>query len=282
MDKNKLLPIPAIVLVIVAALIPSFILFNYAFQVPYGSPNQWVGFAHFQELLDWSRFTSAVSRTFQFVIAAMAIEIPLGITLAHWLREKEGPLAEFTENVIVLPALLPWITIGLMWRLMIQAGPITQIMDLIPVINFAPYQVSWHAFGTLVALDVWHWTSLIFIVALAGLGSIPEQRIEAAKAEGASSWQIFRYVELPEIRFPLTFVVMIRFMDTFRMYDEINVLTGGGPGLSNEFIVMFINKISLERWELGTGAAASLIALLMVLVGSWAIMMFMTRGEGLL
>ena len=278
---QKSLIIPAALLVLIVALLPTMAVVNYSFQTPYGEPNEFVGFDNYRKILHDSRWWDAFKRNLIFSIIVILIEIPLGLGLALLLYKK-GKINGVISTVIVLPVLLPWVTVGLMWRLMCRSvGPITTFFNFFNF-DYNIFLSSTHAFWTIVLMDVWHWTSIVFIVLLAGLAGMRRAPILAAKTEGASRWRIFRCIQLPALKFPLIFLILIRFMDSFKIYDEVNILTAGGPGLSTEFLTMYVKRLALDQWILGPGAAASLIYLFTVLVVCISLMLVLTKGEGLI
>jgi glycerol transport system permease protein len=135
------------------------------------------------------------------------------------------------------------------------------------------------AWFTLILMDVWHWTSLVVLLAYAGLVSIPDAYYQAAKIDGASPFAIFRYIQLPKMKRVLTIAVLLRFMDSFMIYTELSVLTGGGPGNSTTLLSIDLVKIALGQFDLGPAAAMSLIYFLIILLLSWVFYTLMMRNE---
>ena len=143
--------------------------------------------------------------------------------------------------------------------------------------NFTQDPVA--AWFTTVIMDVWHWTSLVVLLAYAGLCSIPEAYYRAAKIDGASAWAVFRYIELPKMKRVLTIAILLRFMDSFMIYTEPFVLTGGGPGNSTTFLSIDLVKAALGQFDLGPAAAMSLVYFLIVLAVCYAFFTFVMRHE---
>jgi len=135
------------------------------------------------------------------------------------------------------------------------------------------------AWFTTILMDVWHWTSLVVLLAYAGLQSIPDAYFHAAKIDGAGAWAVFRYIQLPKMKRVLTIAVLLRFMDSFMIYTEPFVLTGGGPGNTTTFLSIDLVKIALGQFDLGPAAAMSLIYFLIVLLLSWIFYTLMMRDE---
>jgi glycerol transport system permease protein len=118
-------------------------------------------------------------------------------------------------------------------------------------------------------MDVWHWTSLVALLAFAGLTAIPDAYYQAARLDGASRWQIFRHVELPRLTSVLTIAVLLRLMDSFMIYTEPFVLTGGGPGNSTTFLSQYLTSMAVGQFDLGPAAAFSVLYFLVVLLLCW-------------
>jgi glycerol transport system permease protein len=126
---------------------------------------------------------------------------------------------------------------------------------------------------------VWHWTSLVVFLCYAGLVSIPDAYYQAAKVDGARPWAVFRYIQLPKLKYVLTIAILLRFMDSFMIYTEAVVLTGGGPGTATTFLSIDLQKIALGQFDLGPAGAMSIIYFLIILFLSWLFYTLMMRNE---
>ena len=126
-------------------------------------------------------------------------------------------------------------------------------------------------------MDVWHWTSLVALLAYAGLRSIPDAYYQAAKIDQASRWSVFRFIELPKMRGVLVIACLLRFMDSFMIYTEPFVVTGGGPGNATTFLSIDLVKMALGQFDLGPAAAFSLMYFLVILLISWVFYTIMTE-----
>jgi len=143
--------------------------------------------------------------------------------------------------------------------------------------NFTRQPVS--AWITVVLMDVWHWTSLVVLLAYAGLQSIDDAYYQAARIDGASRWSVFRYIQLPKLKHVLTIAFLLRFMDSFMIYTEPFVLTGGGPGNTTTFLSIDLVKAALGEFNLGIAAAMSIIYFLMTLLVCWLFYTLSMKGE---
>jgi glycerol transport system permease protein len=130
-----------------------------------------------------------------------------------------------------------------------------------------------------VLMDVWHWTSLVVLLAYAGLSAIPDAYYQAARIDGARPWAIFRFIQLPKMKRVLTIAILLRFMDSFMIYTEPQVLTGGGPGNSTTLLSIDLVKYALGQFDLGRAAAMSLIYFVITLLVSWVFYTVMTKDE---
>jgi glycerol transport system permease protein len=209
----------------------------------------------------------------------LAIEVPLGIGVALTMPRK-GPWVSVCLVLMALPLLIPWNVVGAMWNILAlpEIGLVGHTLNSLGIdYNFTRQPVS--AWMTTVVMDVWHWTSLIVLLCYAGLSSLPEAYYQAAHIDGASRWSIFRYIQLPKMKRVLTIAILLRFMDSFMIYTEPFVLTGGGPGNTTTFLSIDLVKIALGQFDLGPAAAMSLIYFLVVLLICWVFYTLMMRNE---
>jgi glycerol transport system permease protein len=284
-NRAWFLVLPVVALVAFSALIPVMTVVNYSVQDTFGN-NQffWNGTAWFQELLDPStdlggRFFDALWRTLLFSGLCLLIEIPLGIAVALTLP-RQGWGVAVSLVVLALPLLIPWNVVGTIWQVfgrgdigLLGAG--LQALG----INYNYAQNSFDAWATVVAMDVWHWTSLVVLLCYAGLRAIPDAYYQAAKIDGAGAWAIFRAIQLPKMQRVLTIAVLLRFMDSFMIYTEPFVVTGGGPGNATTFLSIDLVKIALGQFDLGKAAAMSIVYNLIILTVCWIFFATTTRGQ---
>lgn len=269
-NKAWFLVLPVFIIVAFSAIIPLMTVVNYSVQDIFG-PGQrfFVGTEWFKEVLLDPRLHDALFRQLTFSCLVLLIEMPLGVLIALSMPKK-GWTASATLILIALPLLIPWNVIGTIW--LIFARPDIGLFGAF--INGLGYNFDYTAtpftaWGTVLLMEVWHWTPLVALLAYAGLRSIPEAYYQAAKIDGASSWAIFKYIQLPKMRGVLTIALLLRFMDSFLIYAEPFVLTGGGPGNSTTFLSIYLVKLAVGQFDLGPAAAFSLIYFLIVLLFCW-------------
>ena len=272
--------LPVLVLVAFNALVPLMTVVNYSVQETFGN-NQffWHGLGWFEQVLHSERFHAALGRQLLFTGMILAIEVPLGVAIALSMPRK-GPWVPVCLVLMALPLLIPWNVVGAMWNIFAlpEIGFLGYTVNALGV-DYNMTQDPLAAWATVVAMDVWHWTSLVVLLAYAGLISIPDAYYQAARIDGASPWAIFRHIQLPKMRRVLTIAILLRFMDSFMIYTEPFVLTGGGPGNSTTFLSIDLVKIALGQFDLGPAAAMSLIYFVITLLVSWIFYSAMTRSE---
>jgi glycerol transport system permease protein len=233
----------------------------------------------FEEVLRSERFHASLGRQVLFSFTILIIEVPLGILVALNMP-RQGIGVSICLVLMALPLLIPWNVVGAMWNIFAlpDIGLLGRAINGMGVeYNFTQNPVS--AWLTVVAMDVWHWTSLVVLLSYAGLCAIPDPYYQAAKIDGAGRWQIFRHIELPKLKRVLTIAILLRFMDSFMIYTEPFVLTGGGPGNTTTFLSIDLVKIALGQFDLGPAAAMSLIYFLIVLLLCWVFYTLMMRSE---
>jgi glycerol transport system permease protein len=279
-NRAWFLVIPVVALVAFNALIPLMTVVNYSVQETFGDNTFfWSGVTWFEQVLRDPRFHGALGRQLFFTGTILLIEIPLGVAIALTMP-KRGPWVSVCLVLMALPLLIPWNVVGAMWNIMAlpDIGLLGHTLNSMGIdYNYTRQPVS--AWVTLIAMDVWHWTSLVVLLAYAGLVSIPEAYYQAAKIDGARPWAVFRYIQLPKMKRVLTIAVLLRFMDSFMIYTEPSVLTGGGPGSSTTLLSIDLVKTALGQFDLGPAAATSLVYFLIVLAVSWIFYTLMMRNE---
>ena len=272
--------LPVLALVAFNAVIPLMTVVNYSVQETFGNNVFFFeGVKWFQEVLHSERFHASLLRQLSFTGIILVIEIPLGVAIALTMPRK-GPWVSVCLVLMALPLLIPWNVVGAIWNIF----ALPDIGLLGRALNGMGFDYNYTrqpfaAWFTLILMDVWHWTSLVVLLAYAGLSSIADAYYQAAKIDSASRWAVFRYIQLPKMKRVLTIAVLLRFMDSFMIYTEPFVLTGGGPGNATTLLSIDLVKIALGQFDLGPAAAMSLIYFLIVLLLSWVFYTLMMRDE---
>jgi len=268
-----LLLLPTLALLAFLSLVP----FIYAFNLSLRDLNlriprlagQFVGVDNFRYLMrEDAEFWHSMGITVLFLVVVVSIEFVAGFALALLLnREFKGK--RVVVSLAVIPMMIAPIAVGLMWRVALnyELGIVTYLLKSIGVpMKEALLGTSATALATLMVIDIWQWSPFIFLIILAGLHSLPKEPYEAAQVDGASKWKIFRLVTLPLLKPLIIIALLLRVIDAFKTFDQVYILTGGGPGNATDLVCMFAYRTNFKIWNLGYGAAVVLVIFLVILI----------------
>jgi glycerol transport system permease protein len=277
-QKAWLLVLPVVLCVAFSAILPLMTVVNYSVQ-DIISPERrvFVGTEWFMNVMRDSELHEALLRQITFSLAVLAVEIPLGILLALAMP-AEGWKASAVLVLVALSLLIPWNVVGTIWQIYGRAdiGLLGAALQKLGV-NYSYTGNSTDAWITVLVMDVWHWTPLVALLCYAGLRSIPDAYYQAARIDGASKLAVFRFIQLPKMRGVLMIAVLLRFMDSFMIYTEPFVLTGGGPGNATTFLSQYLTQKAVGQFDLGPAAAFSLIYFLIILLLCFILYNWMQR-----
>jgi glycerol transport system permease protein len=279
-NKAWFFVLPVLVLVLFSAAIPLMTVVNYSVQDTFGNNEFfWAGTDWFDEILHSARFWEALQRNLLFSFIILALEIPLGIFIALNMPKK-GIGVPVCLVLMALPLLIPWNVVGTIWQVFgrVDIGLLGRTLAVLGI-DYNYVRNPLDAWITVIVMDVWHWTSLVVLLCYAGLVSIPDAYYQAAKIDGASRWSVFRYIQLPKMKRVLLIAVLLRFMDSFMIYTEPFVVTGGGPGNSTTFLSIDLVKMAVGQFDLGPAAAMSIVYFLIILLLSWIFYTVMTSSD---
>jgi glycerol transport system permease protein len=283
-NRAWLLVLPMFVLVAFNAIIPLMTVVNYSVQDVFDATHRiFVGTDWYRSTLHSSRLHDALWRQFVFSGLVLLIELPLGVAIALMMPRKSGWATSLTLVLIALPLLIPWNVIGTIWVVFLRPdiGLLGHFIDHTLGVHFDYPSVPIQAWISVMLMEVWHWTPLVALLAYAGLRAIPDAYYQAAHIDGASGWAVFRYIQLPKMRGVLTIAILLRFMDSFLIYTEPFVLTGGGPGDSTTFLSIYLVKLAVGQFDVGAAGAFSIIYFLIVLAFSYVFYQVLQRvGTG--
>lgn len=246
----------------------------------WGNQFDFVGIDNYAELLGDGEFWTVMKNTVAFSASATAIEVALGLYLAVQV-EKLGLRTDFVQALIMVPLMVSGIVVALMSKVMFDPflGVVNQ---LIGAFGFGPsafYGAAQTAMPSIVAVDVWWQTAFVFIIMLAGLKGLPVAPVEAARVEGASEFAIFWRIKLPMLRSLLITVIVIRAIDTLKVFDIVFGTTGGGPGLSTEVAQTFVYRTAYSYQQIGKAMATMILFSALILLVSLALQAAQRRGE---
>ena len=246
----------------------------------WGNQFDFVGAANYTELLSDSEFWTVMKNTVVFAAFATAIEISLGLYLAVQV-DKLAIRTDLIRALIMLPLMVSGIVVALMSKVMFD--PFLGIINhIIGVFGFGPsafYGAATTAMPSIVAVDAWWQTAFVFIIMLAGLRGLPTDPVEAARVEGASEFAIFWRIKYPMLQSLLITVIIIRAIDTLKVFDIVFGTTGGGPGLATEVVQTFVYRTAYSYQQIGKAMATMILFSILILVVALALQMLQRRGE---
>jgi multiple sugar transport system permease protein len=238
----------------------------------FGRPVAFIGLLNYQNLLADANFRGSVATTLIFTGAATTVEFVLGMALALLLKD-DLPLEGIVRSILIIPMIVAPVVVGIVWRLLYSSdvglvGYVTQLIFGQPVSVLSSPAL---ALPALILVDTWEWTPFMFLILLAGIQSLPQEPFEAARVDGASGWSSFTQLMLPMLRPVIMVAVLIRAIDAFTVFDQVYVLTNGGPGTATEVATLMVYKAAFRFSQIGYGAAMALALLVLVMALSFAI-----------
>jgi multiple sugar transport system permease protein len=223
---------------------------------------RFVGFEQYERVMRDTLFRTGVVNTLVFAVVGVLVQMVLGFSLAL-LTVRVARARVFYRTVFILPILVPGIVIGAIWKLMynFDFGVLNQLLGVVGLPPFDWLGNTATALGAVIAVDVWHWTPFVFLLMLAGLESLPQDVYEAARVDGATFLQELRYVTLPLMMPTILVTLVFRTIVGVKVFDEIYLLTGGGPGTSTEVVSYTIFRRFFTEGQTGYGSAMSVVVL---------------------
>lgn len=254
---------PALVVLLSLSIYPLIYSITISLQTQTVDQTSW-GVSNFTRLFSDNFFLAAMAHTFVYAAAALLFEFSIGLALALLLNSQIRGRGFFRATLLV-PMMLPTVVVGVVWRLMLNSN-FGAINGTLKQFGLNTEDLTWLASPRLamfsvIAVDVWQWTPFVFLVLLAGLQAIPQEPYEAALIDGSSRWQTFRHVTLPLLKPAILIALLLRTMDLLRVFDQIFILTEGGPGFATETISLYIYRAAFRFSDFGYAAAMSFVLL---------------------
>ena len=251
--------LPAIAVLALLSIYPLLFAIEVSLRTPAGH-----GFSNFTRLVQDEFFLVALAQTLVYTAGAQVIEFTLGLLLALLLnREFRGRLV--FRSILLIPMLLPPVVVAVIWRLILnpEFGVLNGTLRSlgVPTASLTWFGSERTAMLSVILVDVWQWTPFMFLLILAGLQGLPVEPFEAARVDGASPFQIFRRLTMPMLRPVIAIAVLLRTMDLLRVFDQIFILTQGGPGFATETVTLYIYRTAFRYWNFGYAAAMSFVLL---------------------
>jgi multiple sugar transport system permease protein len=236
---------------------------NYVLTDPLS--RTFAGLDNFARLLGEPRFWQAAGRSALFSAISLAVSLPVGIALGAFINLKLRGMG-FLRAVLIIPMVLTPLVIGAVFRFMLASGGIVEWALGLIGINTSFLGNPVLALPTEAFVDAWQWTPFVAIVVAAGLEAVDKPSLEAARLDGATAWQEFRYIALPQIRPLLVLVLLIRLMDSLREFDKVFIMTSGGPGTSTETLPIYLWRSAFQYYDMGYSAAVGVVMLIAISV----------------
>jgi multiple sugar transport system permease protein len=265
-----LLILPAATVLVLFQVAPIIIGANASFRhwPLYNPTGEWLGFAHYKAVLTDSVFLGMVlPNTFLLILLSVSISLVLGLALAHLLNR---PFAgqRIVQTIILLPLMIAPVVAATMMRWMFndQFGIVSVVVE---ALGFPPVPwlaQRWTGFGVIVLTDVWIWTPWFTIILLAGLKGLPREPYEAAAIDAAGPWRVFTHLTLPMLRPVIVVCVVIRAIDAFRTFDQVWVITAGGPARATEVFSVYAYVEAFQNLNFGRGSAAAIVGAVIIMV----------------
>jgi multiple sugar transport system permease protein len=237
-----------------------------------GLPPMFVGLQNYRNLLHDGNFHSSLLTTLIYTVAATALEFVLGLALALLLKE-EFSFQGVIRSSLIVPMVIAPVVVGIIWRLLYNAdvGLFSFGVQALTGKSLSVLSSTALALPALILVDIWEWTPFMFLILLAGIQSLPQEPFEAALVDGASPWNVFIHLTLPMLRPVIVVAILIRALDAFTVFDQVFVLTQGGPGTATEVATLMIYKTAFRFSQFGYGAAMAVAMLVLVMCFSAAV-----------
>lgn len=267
-SKRQLLPLllvlPAVAVLLALSVYPLIYSITVSLQTQTPAGATW-SLGNFTRLFSDSFFLTALVHTLVITAIALTFELVIGLGLALLLNQQIRARGLFRAGLLI-PMMLPTVVVGVIWRLMLNPN-FGAVNGTLKRFGINTDSLTWTASPRLalvsvIAVDIWQWTPFVFLVLLAGLQAIPQEPYEAAMVDGSSRWQTFRHITLPLLKPAILIALLLRTMDLLRVFDQIFILTEGGPGFATETIALYIYRAAFRFFDFGYAAAMSFVLLI--------------------
>lgn len=273
--------LPAMIVLLAIIIFPwGFTLWMSLFDYKIGSPSTFIGLGNYAELAHDLRFMQAILHTLYFTALAVILPLIFG-TFAALIFNRKFPLRGLVRGMFLLPMMATPVAISLVWTMMFhpQQGVLNYLLSLIGIAPSEWVYSSSLAIPCLVMVDVWQWSPLVMLIVLGGLASLPSDPFEAAHLEGASSWQVFRYITFPMLLPFIMVAAVVRLIDALKTFDTIYVITQGGPGTASETINLYLYLQAFSFYQIGKASAVVVVFFVLVVALSMTLFWLRERSK---
>lgn len=274
-------------LVILAVILAFPLVYSVALSFQSYSPvdptanGQWIGFDNYARMFSDAQFGQAILVTVTYVLLAVAVETVLGTAVGVWLSRLMRT-RRLVTSFLLLPMIATPLVVGLMFSFGLnpQFGYMSSALQALGLVGEAGVLDSpTGAFAALVVLDIWEWTPFIALMVLAGLSAAPQAPIQAAQIDGCNTFQLYWHVMLPMIRPVIGVAILFRATEAIRQFDQVYILTGGGPGAATTVNDIFQYRVSFTAFDMSYGAALGVATFVVIAVLAWILFRHLNRED---
>lgn len=273
---------PTVGLLLIINLFPvlyQFLLSFEKYNLAFPQDARWTGVFNYVQLMRDTRLHDSIAMTLRFAVGAVAVELVLGMLVGSALSSSRFSKVAFP--ILIMPMVMPPIVVAYLFQYMYhdQYGLTNYLLRLLGIdIRFSFAAHASTVVPALIAVDVWSWTPFVALILWAGMASLSQDMLDAAKVDGASPWQLFSRVTLPLIMPQVLTAALFRFVDSLKLFVLVFAMTGGGPGLTTEAVSLYLYNVMFKFLEMGYGAAIGVA--LVVVTAVFAKLLLKTFGLG--
>jgi multiple sugar transport system permease protein len=262
-----LFTVPALLVVGAVIIFPwLFTVWMSLFDWTIGSIARFVGLENYAGLVRNQRFIESIVHTFYFTALAVVVPLVLGL-VAALIFHRRFPYRGLLRGIFTMPMMATPVAVALVWTMMFhpQQGVLNYLLSLVGLPpSLWVYSPTW-VIPSLVLVEIWHWTPLVMLIVLGGLAALPTEPYESARLDGASEWQLFRYITLPLVAPFLVVAAVIRTIDALKAFDTIYVISQGGPGTASETINLYLYLQAFAFYNVGKASAVVVVFFAIIL-----------------
>jgi len=268
-QKEHFLLLPGLIIMLVFTVYPIVYLIKTASFINIDNTLKFSLIENITKMLKDVFFWNALKNTLEYVFLAVLSQIIIAVALAIFFQSLKGKFINFIRAIILMPSLTPNVVVGIIWLLLYHPFGLvnffTTILGLGQHMFLANPKIAMYS---VILVDTWQWMPIVFLIILAGVSNLPESPFEAAKIDGASSWQILRYITLPLLKPTILVATIFRTVDAFRAFDKLVSLTFGGPADRTTILSIHLYKVTFRHLRWGYGATVALTLILLSLGAS--------------
>ncbi len=280
----RLVALPGMVVLVLLVVGPlAYMLFNSFFAKTLATPlpPRFAWFANYGSLFTDARFWNAFLNSMIIMAIGIPVQSLLALVLALLLNKK-FPGSRVVVALFLIPVMITPVVAGFEWKIILdnRFGPLNYVLSFFGIAPLAWLAKPVLAMASILIMDTWQWTPFVMVVLLAGLSAIPKQVYEASSVDGSSANETLWRVTMPLLRPMFTLVILLRIIFIFKIFDPVQILTGGGPGISTETLSVLTYIIGFKSFNVGMSAAIAVVQLIIItIIAKLFIGMAMNRRE---